>query len=214
MFTRGKYATVNYTASNGGRANGVAMKTDETKKKEQRRTKLQKKKKRKKKKEKKERNEVEKREGKDLFMLIESRVDRILISRRLRTRPIYVVEREFLRPSVCIFDRLAWLLANTQRQTRPEIDAPSSAATIVKYKHLLCISTTTGTSWKGCVLWRSSSECCMCNCVKFHVCARGSSVDFVTNRIDRTIGIRRKISWMLSSEMSIVPFIDRINEYV
>ena len=152
------------------------------------------------------------RERKDLFMLIESRVDRILISRRLRTRPIYVAEREFLRPSVCIFDRLAWLLANTQRQTRPEIDAPTSAPTIVKYKHLLCISTTTGTSWKGCVLWRSSFEYCMC--VKFHVCARGSSVDFVSNRIDRTIGIRQKISWMLSSEMSIVPFIDRINEYV
>ena len=183
------------------------------KKKEQRRTKLRKKNKRKKKKEMRWRREREReRERKDLFMLIESRVDRILISRRLRTRPIYVAEREFLRPSVCIFDRLAWLLANTQRQTRPEIDAPTSAPTIVKYKHLLCISTTTGTSWKGCVLWRSSFEYCMC--VKFHVCARGSSVDFVSNRIDRTIGIRQKISWMLSSEMSIVPFIDRINEYV
>lgn len=128
--------------------------TDEVTKKEEKKEEERKK---------KERNEVEKREGKDLFMLIESRVDRILISRRLRTRPIYVAEREFLRPSVCIFDRLAWLLANTQRQTRPEIDAPSSAATIVKYKHLLCISTTTGTSWKGCVLWRSSSEYCMCS---------------------------------------------------
>lgn len=62
MFSRGKYATVNYTASNGGRANGVAMKTEETKKNEQRRTKLQKKKKRKKKKEKKKRK---KRDGEE-----------------------------------------------------------------------------------------------------------------------------------------------------
>lgn len=188
------------------------MKTGETKKKNNDGRSYKKRRKERKRKKEKERNEVEKRERKDLFMLIESRVDRILISRRLRTRPIYVAEREFLRPRVCIFDRLAWLLANTQRQTRPEIDAPSSAPTIVKYKHLLCISTTTGTSWKGCVLWRSSFQYCMR--VKFHVRARGSSVDFVANRIDRTIGIRRKISWMLNSEMSIVPFIDRINKYL
>lgn len=124
------------------------------------------------------------RERWNLFMLIEDHGDRILISRRLRTRAIRGWHG-FSTTSVwlCIFDRASLIARGYTTRNR----CPPTTTNKGKYKYLVCIPTILE---KGgtIVLQRSSFECWSCaQFCDWKGRERGDNIDRFNFFLDRSI---------------------------